>query len=704
MQLLNEYKEKTVSNFALETLQDIANNLQIESNFKITHPEYKAIEPPVEELKRIQLAPQNLQDRFLSLQLRNFIYGIYYNGHLRSVLSKINDDADVKQKLENNTFLGIDLDFMTQIHESNCGQGCLQAGWRVIKQESDGTLAVKAGNLTLHIDKEKHLKEKDRQVSVGDIVDIWTPPNRFQRGFYVAIGNHRSKKYSDLQGYSSQLVRIYFNLNPKGTPEIMRSVTQLLNKDRVSFDFKVLYNPSDYNRCDTGVLYFNKSDYEIVWQLLQTIYQNNQSYFREEIPLFTKFLAPGLALAEEPNHKFSERESFGMNRCQIITDALLEAWQKKDNSPEARLQAIIDRFAFLGIDLNHPYINPNSKNIYTPVGNHNKNKTQLIANSSTVDYSANTIDRLDLSFYRQLGKTDLKVSCMGLGGGGGIKSEDALYAFERGVNFFFFSSDLHHCFYQKMSPALRQLCGRGSSVREKVVLATVTYIKKPEMSFAALYDQFSELGIDYVDIFFWGWIGTEDNSDLANCLQLSPDLKSASSTYKRTLEKVFKISERLKSTGVARYIGASFHDLNLAQQWLNSPLLDVVMVRHNVAHRAAQDQVFSHLDAKEPTRPGIVSFKSAGMQAPLWYPPSGLPQGCWQPSVPDLYRYSLSQNCVDLCLAGWTRREEIDAAIAGIQQGKLTKAEIDYLNLYGDLHRQKLQIQDINPKRLIYRT
>lgn len=703
MQLFASSNEKCSDNLVLEILQDIAQNLQIESNFRITHPKYKAIELPVEELKRIQLAPQNLQDRFLSLQLRNFIYGIYYNGHLRSVLSKkIDNDADLTQKLENNTFLGIDLDFLAQIHESNCGIGYFQPGWRVTKQESDGALAVKAGNLTLHIYREKHLKEKDRQVSVGDLVDIWTPPNRFQRGFYVAIGNFRHKKNSDLKGYSQQLVRIYFHLSPEGVPKIMSSITELLNENRIPFDFKVLYNPSDYNRYDSGVLYFDKSDYEIVWQLLQNVYQNNQSYFRKEVPLFTKLLAPGLALAEEPNHKFSERESFGMNRCQIITDALLEAWRKEENSLEARLQAIFERFSFLGIDLRHTYINPNSQNIYIPVDK--DSKTQLIANSNITDYGIDSIKQdLEIPFYRQLGRTDLKVSCLGLGGGGGIKSEDALYAFDRGVNLFFFSSDLHHCLYQKMSPALRQLCGRGSSVREKVVLATVTYIKKPEMSFAALYDQFSELGIDYVDIFFWGWIGTEDNSDLASCLQLSPDLKSSSSVYKRTMEKVFSISERLKNMGIARYIGASFHDLNLAQQWLNSPLLDVIMVRHNVAHRAAQKKVFSHLNAKETTRPGIITFKSAGMQAPLWYPPLSLPKGCWQPSVPDLYRYSLSQNCVDVSLAGWTKREEIDAAITGIQQGKLTEAEIDYLNLYGDLHRKKLQIEDISPKRLIYR-
>lgn len=95
---------------------------------------------------------------------------------------------------------------------------------------------------------------------------------------------------------------------------------------------------------------------------------------------------------------------------------------------------------------------------------------------------------LDLPFYRKLGRTDLKVSCLGLGGGCGISSEDTLYAFGRGINYFFYSSDLHHFLYRHMAEALHQLCGRGSSVREKVVLATVTYIKSPEVLPGALYE------------------------------------------------------------------------------------------------------------------------------------------------------------------------------------------------------------------------
>ncbi len=307
----------------------------------------------------------------------------------------------------------------------------------------------------------------------------------------------------------------------------------------------------------------------------------------------------------------------------------------------------------------------------------------------------------DLPFYRKLGRTDLTVSCLGLGGGGHISSEDTLYAFDRGINYFFYSSDLHQYLYSSMREALRKLCGRGSSVREKVVLATVTYmIRTPDTVMTYLFDQFVDLGIDYIDVFFWGWIDEHNADSFQKCINASNDIRGRDTLCQRNIERMFGVSERLKKMGAVRYIGASFHDHDLAQQWLNSSLLDVVMVRHNVAHRTAQEKVFAHLDASDPYRPGIVTFKSAGMSNALWHPPAGLPSGCWQPSVPDLYRYSLSQNSVDVALAGWEHREQIDAAIQNVQKGKLKPEELNYLNLYGDMHRNRVNIQEIPPEKL----
>lgn len=305
--------------------------------------------------------------------------------------------------------------------------------------------------------------------------------------------------------------------------------------------------------------------------------------------------------------------------------------------------------------------------------------------------------KFPMPFYRQLGRTDLTVSCLGIGGGGGISSEDTLYAFDQGINFFFYSSDLHHFIYQNMAGGLHQLCGRGSSVREKVVLAAVTYIKSPESLFGTLTDQFEELGIDYIDVLFWGWVGDRDGGVIQDCFEHSPHLRGPNTIYQRYVEETYGASERLKKMGAVRYIGASFHNLDHAQTWLNHPFLDVMMVRHNPAHRTAQKKIFANLDAQDPQRSGVMTFKSIGSHIEL---PPTLPEWCWRPEIPDFYRYSLSQNCVDVALMGVTNRQEIDEAIAAVQKGKLSPAEMEYINIYGDMIRYGLNINQINPAQL----
>jgi hypothetical protein len=365
MQLLDSPQSQLLASApdrVLDSLQDIANNVQIQSNFCISHPAYKPFEIPAEVVTRFQRIPLELQNKYLSLQLQSFLYGIYYNGSMQAVLAPDASSADpaLHQNLENNTFLGVDLEFYDRLHKSNTGEGYFDPGWQVLRQEPDGSLAVTKGGLTLHIERDQHLQPVEQSAAVGDSVAIRMPRNLVQNGFYMAVSNAGPDTHP-------QTVRVYFNLSPEGAVAVMQSLTQQLNEIRIPFTFKVLYNPSDYGRYDSGVLYFEKSNYQAVRQVLRSVYVENQLHFRTEVPLFTKLLAPGLALAEEPDCKFAAVESFGMNRCQIVANGLLEARQNGDESPETRMISIRQHFSLLGIDWQRSYLNANSEDIYTPL-------------------------------------------------------------------------------------------------------------------------------------------------------------------------------------------------------------------------------------------------------------------------------------------------------------------------------------------------
>lgn len=346
-------------------LQDIATNVTIEPNFCIRHPQYQPFQVPAEMTGRFDNIPADLRQKYLSLQLRSFLYGIYYNGSLQAELALENSSQPKTrfQNLENNTYLGMDVSFMAQLHECNGGEGYFSPGWQVVQQLSEDSFAVYQGGLTLQVNRQQHLAP-EVVAAVGEKVAIRMPRNLMQNGFYVAVGNAGSKT----PGQSEQTVRVYFNLTSQGAQTVMAALTRHLNSQRLPFIFKVLYNPADYQRHDSGVLYIERSHYSQVRGLLGLIYAEHQPHFRPSEPLFTKRLAPGMGLAEEPNRKFTQVESFGQNRCQIVAKALLEENTKNPLvDSDQRLMAIQNQFQQVGLDLTRPYLNAGSEDVYMPL-------------------------------------------------------------------------------------------------------------------------------------------------------------------------------------------------------------------------------------------------------------------------------------------------------------------------------------------------
>jgi HopA1 effector protein family len=349
-------------------LEDIATNIQIKGGLEIVHPDYPAPDLPEEFINRIKGLSIELKQKYLAAQLRNFLYSVYYNGSSKPV--KI-VDSQTSSNWKNSTFLGMDLQFYQQIQANNYGTGYLDRNWQIIRAEADGTLAVKKNGLTIHITREAcALSNEDRQLpaselstEIGDFISVKMPHNLVQNGFYVAVGNAGSYDLQ-LQALDRMLVRVYFHITPNGALSVMESLTQLLNVANIPFHFKVLYNPHDYNRHDTGVLYIQRYYYPTVEIVLGQIYRKHHQHFQPETPLFTKPIASGLAIAEEPDVRFAESESFGMNRCHIIADGLITADSRGEIEPQLKLGAIVQSFDRVGIDLAAPFLNPGSVDIY----------------------------------------------------------------------------------------------------------------------------------------------------------------------------------------------------------------------------------------------------------------------------------------------------------------------------------------------------
>ena len=225
MQLLNSPQtqlETGLTGQLLDVLQDIVQKVEIQSDFSIHHPDYKALELPFEAVERFQKMPTQMQQKYVSLQLRSSLYGIYYNGSMQSTLALDGERNGLPLDLENNTVLGVDMGFYKQLHESNFGEGYFDPGWSVLREESDGSLAVTKGGLRLHIQRNKHLQAVEQAAVVGDFVAIQMPKNRVQNGFYMAVGNAGFSRIEDVK-IQPVTVRIYINVTPEGAVAVMGS-------------------------------------------------------------------------------------------------------------------------------------------------------------------------------------------------------------------------------------------------------------------------------------------------------------------------------------------------------------------------------------------------------------------------------------------------------------------------------------------------
>lgn len=238
--------------------------------------------------------------------------------------------------------------FIMDLSRSNTGTGTWEEGWSLLGTDAkNGKAVVEKENLKFWIDHKKVMPVKSAE-GMACLVHVDKERRFLNPYFYYAFGN--TPKH-EVKNHCGQLLRLYWNLTPKGAVRYMNRLTGLLNANGIVFTTKVLSDPDRYQRVDSGVLYIDKSQLEEVLPLLKTVYDSVKADIRPSVPKFTRQLLPGLGFAEDPQNGLS----FGISRAAIIAEALYNGFLNGKNSPSQREEILCDAFEQQGISAENPY-------------------------------------------------------------------------------------------------------------------------------------------------------------------------------------------------------------------------------------------------------------------------------------------------------------------------------------------------------------
>jgi len=244
--------------------------------------------------------------------------------------------------------------FIDALSRANHGTGSREAGWGVMGTEGDGRIVVRRHGLSLWVRPD----EVHGDLAAGSEVSVTMPSEllRLSPGFYMALGNE------ELDG-EELIIRHYWHLSSGGGAALVAAGTRLLNEAGLPFRLKVLIDPALYTRCDAGVLYTPKRLRSEVAGVLPALRAAVGEHLRPGTPALTKPLGGGLGLAEDP----PGGDSFGMDRCGLLAEAMVRSAELGPQTREERLALVERTFGERGVDLDRPYLNADSADEYESV-------------------------------------------------------------------------------------------------------------------------------------------------------------------------------------------------------------------------------------------------------------------------------------------------------------------------------------------------
>jgi hypothetical protein len=242
-------------------------------------------------------------------------------------------------------------DFLAGLSRANTGVERWEGGWQAYLAGADGVIHVSKGDRQLRAQPGEYIADAVtfRPVAAGVMVTLRVPreSNAVQPGFYFMFGETLGDVWDE-----HHTVRFYFNPGAARAAELVRFLTGALNRFQVPFRMKALTTPPAYTRADSVVLYLARRLYPIAGRLVARMPADLAARMQSRVPLFTRQFRDGVGLAEDPGNG----ESFGMQRCRLVAEGVVEAGRSGRHDLASRVRAVRNRFLAAGLDLDRPHL------------------------------------------------------------------------------------------------------------------------------------------------------------------------------------------------------------------------------------------------------------------------------------------------------------------------------------------------------------
>jgi aminoglycoside phosphotransferase (APT) family kinase protein len=280
-------------------------------------------------------------------------------------------------------------EFARRLSAANRGREGWREGWRVESVEAGGVVVAARGAERRVVGPGDYALTfaEDVPPCVGCAVTLRVRKESpaLQEGVYCALGAESPRTHEEMDA-----VRVYFNAPPAASLLLTQAATTHLNEWRAPFTLKVMLRPEDRDRRDAVVLYLPRTLHRILFRLLEKFPTRLFALLRPGVPLFTKPLREGVGLAESP----PSGESFGMHRCRLLAESIVDAWLDGRQDVEARRRAFERRFDAEGLSLGRAYLNPGGEDVYEPDGEDAYEPAPSVSPARPLSLSAETFGLL----------------------------------------------------------------------------------------------------------------------------------------------------------------------------------------------------------------------------------------------------------------------------------------------------------------------